>query len=179
MEKQYFRLFKKSSWPGNICWKDAAQTRLSIRVKMPHRWKSHVMALTLCLLVLSVDNFCKQFGPRVGQTKGQAWSGSKLFDTLLVFMVIFLEEFGFEGNWRATRGLAKLPSRQGVKFLGECAHCWIHVNMMLICTWKISYYRFLFSSMRYSGGGGLLPMYDIVQVFGANSPRFQRLPGIR
>ena len=33
-------------------------------------------ALTLCLLVLSADNLCKQFGPR---------PGSKLFDTLVVF----------------------------------------------------------------------------------------------
>ena len=32
-------------------------------------------ALTLCLLVLSADNLCKQFGPR---------PGTKLFDTLMV-----------------------------------------------------------------------------------------------
>ena len=41
--------------------------------------------LTLCLLVLSSissDNFCKQFGPNSGLTKGPAWSGSKLFDAL-------------------------------------------------------------------------------------------------
>ena len=31
-----------------------------------------------------VYNFCKQFGPRSGQTECQAWSGSKLFDTLMI-----------------------------------------------------------------------------------------------
>ena len=40
------------------------------------------VALTLyCLLVLSGDNFCKQFGPRSGLTKHRACSGPKLFDT--------------------------------------------------------------------------------------------------
>ena len=35
---------------------------------------------TLYLLVLSADNFCKQFGSRSGLTKRRAWFGSKLFD---------------------------------------------------------------------------------------------------
>ena len=42
--------------------------------------------LTLFLLVSSADNLCKQLGPRSGLTKCQAWSGSKLFDTLIVFI---------------------------------------------------------------------------------------------
>ena len=33
--------------------------------------------ITLCLLVSSADNFCKQFGPRSGPTKCWAWSGSQ------------------------------------------------------------------------------------------------------
>ena len=37
-----------------------------------------------CLLVLSADDRCKQFGPRSGLTKCLAQSGSKLFDTLMV-----------------------------------------------------------------------------------------------
>ena len=45
-----------------------------------------VWALTLCLLVLSADNFWKQFGPRSGPTFCRAWSGTKLFDTLNVFL---------------------------------------------------------------------------------------------
>ena len=41
-------------------------------------------------LLLPVDNLCKQFGPRSGPTKCQSWSGSKLFDTLIVFLKDFL-----------------------------------------------------------------------------------------
>ena len=35
-------------------------------------------------LLLSADNLCKQFGSRLGPTFCRAWSGSKLFDTLMV-----------------------------------------------------------------------------------------------
>ena len=40
----------------------------------------------LCLLVTSSDNLFKQFGPRSGQ-KCSAWSGSKLFDTLICYLL--------------------------------------------------------------------------------------------
>ena len=43
--------------------------------------KSWADSLTLCLIVLSADNLCKQFGPRSVPTKRLAGSGSKLFDT--------------------------------------------------------------------------------------------------
>ena len=43
--------------------------------------------LTLYLLVLSADNFRKQFGPR--QKVGPYRSVSKLFDTLMVFLKDF------------------------------------------------------------------------------------------
>ena len=45
-----------------------------------------------CLLVPSAANFCKQFGTRSGRTKCQAWLGSKLFDTLMVFPKEFFEK---------------------------------------------------------------------------------------
>ena len=51
--------------------------------------------LTIYLLVLSADNFCKQFGPRSGLTKCRAWSGSKLFDPLMVFLKEFFENIDF------------------------------------------------------------------------------------
>ena len=41
------------------------------------------------------DNLCKQFGPRSGPTKCQAWSGSKLFDILRVFLKDVFEKC----NW--------------------------------------------------------------------------------
>ena len=52
--------------------------------------------LMLSLLVASVDNLCKQFWLRSGPTKCLAWSGSKLFDTLMVFLKEFFEKVDFE-----------------------------------------------------------------------------------
>ena len=67
------------------------------------------IAQTLYLLVSSADNFCKQFEPRSGPTffckqfeprpgptKCRAWSGSILFDTLMVFLNIFSKKVSFE-----------------------------------------------------------------------------------
>ena len=52
--------------------------------------------MTLHLQVTSADNLCKQFGPRPGPTKCRAWSGSKLFDTLMVFLKEFFENVDSE-----------------------------------------------------------------------------------
>ena len=49
------------------------------------------------LLVSSVDNLCKQFGPRSGP-----WSGSKMFDTHIVFLKEFFEKDDFEKNQHST-----------------------------------------------------------------------------
>ena len=48
------------------------------------------------LLVASAANICKEFGPRSGLTKCRAWSRSKLFDTLIVFLKEFFEKVNFE-----------------------------------------------------------------------------------
>ena len=45
-----------------------------------------------CQLVPSADNLCKQFETRSGPTKCRAWSGSKLFDTLMVFLKEFFKK---------------------------------------------------------------------------------------
>ena len=42
--------------------------------------------LTLSLPVSSADNLCIQFGHRSGPTTCQAWSGSKLFDTQIIYL---------------------------------------------------------------------------------------------
>ena len=56
--------------------------------------------LTLCQLMPSADNLLKHFVPRSVLTKCvtkcQAWSGSKLFDTLMVFLKEFFRRFEFE-----------------------------------------------------------------------------------
>ena len=65
------------------------------------------------LTVSSADNFYKQFEPRSGPTKCPAWSGSKLFDTLIVFLKEFFEKVDFEKNQQTTKKKAwKLPSSQ-------------------------------------------------------------------
>ena len=40
----------------------------------------------------SAVNHDKQFGPEPGPTKGQAWIGSKLIDTLMVFLKEFFSK---------------------------------------------------------------------------------------
>ena len=50
------------------------------------------MAVTLCLLVLSAVNLCKQFEPIPGTMNRLALSGSKLFDTLMLFLKDFSEK---------------------------------------------------------------------------------------
>ena len=54
------------------------------------------------MLVSYVDNLCKQSGPRSGPTKSQAWSGSKLFDTLIVSLKEFFEKVDFEKSQQTT-----------------------------------------------------------------------------
>ena len=64
---------------------------------------------------LSADNFCKQFGTRSGPTERLTCSGSKLFDTLMVFLKEFFEKVDFEKNQQTTKKHEKLPRRQRVK----------------------------------------------------------------
>ena len=73
------------------------------------------MALSLSLLMSSADNFCKQFGPRAGPTKCRSWSGSKLFDTLIVFLKDFVKKADSEKIQQTTTKAWKLPSMQKVK----------------------------------------------------------------
>ena len=52
--------------------------------------------LTLDLLVLSSDSFCKQFGPKSGLAECRAWFGSKLFDILIIFLKEFFDKYDFK-----------------------------------------------------------------------------------
>ena len=51
----------------------------------------------------SAYNFCKQFGTRSGLTECTVSSGSKLFDTLMVFLKEFFEKIDFEKNQLMTK----------------------------------------------------------------------------
>ena len=53
-------------------------------------------------------NPCKQFGPSSGVTKCQLWSGSKLFDTVIVFLIEFSEKVDFENNQQTTKKSKKI-----------------------------------------------------------------------
>ena len=81
--------------------------------------------LTLCLPVTSADNLGKQFGPRSGPTSRRAWSGSKLFDILMVFLKEFFQKNNFEKNQQTTKKHEKLPSRQWVN------QVWLYLLQMI------------------------------------------------
>ena len=78
--------------------------------------KFYYKLLTLCLLVSSADDLCKQFGPISGPTKCWAQFGSNLFDTLKVFLKEFSKKLILKKNQLTTKKYAKFPSRQRVKF---------------------------------------------------------------
>ena len=66
--------------------------------------------LSLCVLMSSADDLCKQFGPRSGPTKCRAWSGSKQFDTLMVFPKEFFEKVDFEKNQQTAKNHENCPA---------------------------------------------------------------------
>ena len=55
----------------------------------------------------SADNFSKLFGPR--WTECRALSGSKLFDTLVVFLKEVFEKIDFEKNQQTAKSVKKYP----------------------------------------------------------------------
>ena len=65
-------------------------------------------------LLLSTDKLCKQFGPRSGPTKCQSLSGSKPFDTLIVFLNFFMKRFFFlkKKSTDDNKSKKKIPSIQ-------------------------------------------------------------------
>ena len=71
-----------------------------------------------CLLVSSADNLYKQFGPRSGRTTCLARSGSKLFDTLMVFLKEFFEKVDFEKTQQRIKW-HELPSMQRVNAINS------------------------------------------------------------
>ena len=101
-------------------WRAGLSVRLSSHISYSWsrdskgKWNTNFIYLTLCLLVSSADNLCKQFGPRSGPTKCRAWSGSKLFDILKCIPERFFPKSWFEKNQQTTKKNAILPRRQRV-----------------------------------------------------------------
>ena len=65
--------------------------------------------LTLCLPVTSADNLGEQFGPRSGPTNRRAWSGSKLFDILMVFLKEFFQKIILKKISRRQKSMKNYP----------------------------------------------------------------------
>ena len=99
--------------------------------------------LTLYLLMSSADIFCKQFGTRLGSTKHRAWSGSKLFDSLMVFLFFcfFLKKISRQlKNLKYFPGSKKLRGR--IKLTISCdlqRNTYLLFYVITKCIlWKIS-----------------------------------------
>ena len=77
------------------------------------RWE--FTPLTLCILVSSADNLCKQVGARSGPTQCRGWSGSKLFDTWWYSRKNFSKTLILNKEQQMTKKHEKLFGRQRVK----------------------------------------------------------------
>ena len=86
-----------------------------------------IWVLTLYLLVSSVDNLCKHFGPWSGPTKCRACSGSKLLDTRMVFLNELFEKVDFEQNQQTTISMQYYPVGKELNHI-----CW-----KKNCPWKL------------------------------------------
>ena len=102
----------------------------------PFGLESSTLLLSSYLLVLSADNLCKQFGSRSGPTKCWAWSGSKLFDTLIVFLKDFLKTLIFLKSLKTTKKQWKFPSMPRVKEITEVQ---ISKNLSVNCEFLFIY----------------------------------------
>ena len=84
------------------------------------------------------DNLCKQFVPKSAPTKCRTWSGSKLFDTLMVFLKYFLKKLILKKKKKRQRKHIKLSGIQrmllenlsmGITFSPFWVQqCWIKMN---------------------------------------------------
>ena len=71
--------------------------------------------------MLSADIPCKQVGPRSGWTKSR--SGSKLFDTLTVYLKEFFQNINFEKNQQTTKKHVQFFGMQRVNSLPSSVVC--------------------------------------------------------
>ena len=80
----------------------------------------------------SADNFCKQFGPRSGPTECRAWSWSKMFDTLMVFLIEIFKKVDFEKDHQTTKKNAKFPRTEEAELI-----IWVSYRNFGTCTYHI------------------------------------------
>ena len=81
--------WRKHSKEHNLC-SALAETTMCSCDNIIGQIKKNIV--TLYFPVSSAENHCKQFGPRSGLTFCQAWSGSNLFDIMIVFLKVHLKK---------------------------------------------------------------------------------------
>ena len=102
----------------------------------------HISKLFPCLNgccwqhLLSADYLREQFGSRSGLTNHWAWSGSKLFGTLMIFEKIVL----FIKICRPQKGMQNRPSTQIVNYADELNKKGLHYwySVMLIVSGRLA-----------------------------------------
>ena len=67
-----------------------------------HLWHFNVNSFPWAATFVVCWYLCKQFGPKSRPTFCRSWSGSKWFDTLIVFLKEFLEKVNFEKSQQTT-----------------------------------------------------------------------------
>ena len=72
------------------------------------------LVVTLCLLVSSADNLCKQFGTRSRPTEPLVWPGTKCLTLWWYSWKNFSKKLILKKNQQTTKKHAKLPSRQSL-----------------------------------------------------------------
>ena len=85
-------------------------------------------------LLSSANNLCKQFGPNQAQQNVGAWSGSKLFDTLMVFLKDVFEKL--KKKIQMTKMHAILSSMQRVKRLMPVVRSLIGPSLVLLLCFR-------------------------------------------
>ena len=106
----------------------------------------YMYELTLGILVSSADSLCKQFGPRSGPTKCQVRSGSKQFDSLMVFLKEFFQKIDFEKNQQTTKSIQNylvLSQFRHTSFLYNCLYIRFSYESYIILICKPEYMIFI------------------------------------
>ena len=92
-----------------------------------------------CWILLSADNLCEQFWPRSGLTQCRSWSGSKLSDTLIVFLKDF-----FLKSQQTVKKLEELPNMQRVNH--SCFFLLQQMTIFSISSWEFVTYHMCLNS---------------------------------
>ena len=95
--KYWFPVFKTCKNFQSLKGTFSCAANLTSSLSASRGWVPFPHQLFSCLQLLSLaDNLWKRFGSRSGPTGCRSWSGSKLFDTLIVFLKELLEKVNFE-----------------------------------------------------------------------------------